>query len=285
MSASPSVVITGCSSGIGLATALEMKSRGWTVFATARKESDLTRLKEEGLTPLELDLASETSITSCVDQLKELCGGVPDALVNNAGFGHPGALEDVSRADMRKQFEANVFGLLDLTNQLLPGMIRRGHGRIVHVSSVVGRVSLPFMGIYSASKFAVEAIADAQRVELDQTGVQVSLVEPGPIVTKFFNNASASGDALLQTKESRFSELYKKELQERDPASPKPFSLPPEAVAKKIAHALTSSRPKRRYKVTLPAHLGAFLSRVAPDALIDTILIRELRSRKKSISS
>ena len=285
MSASPSVVITGCSSGIGLATALEMKSRGWTVFATARKESDLTRLKEEGLTPLELDLASETSITSCVDQLKELCGDVPDALVNNAGFGHPGALEDVSRADMRKQFEANVFGLLDLTNQLLPGMIRRGHGRIVHVSSVVGRVSLPFMGIYSASKFAVEAIADAQRVELDQTGVQVSLVEPGPIVTKFFNNASASGDALLQTKESRFSELYKKELQERDPASPKLFSLPPEAVAKKIAHALTSSRPKRRYKVTLPAHLGAFLSRVAPDALIDTILIRELRSRKKSISS
>lgn len=285
MSDSPTVLITGCSSGIGLATALEMKRRGWAVWATARKSEDLAELQKQGLNPVELDVTSETSLQTCCDTVTSQCGGVLDALVNNAGFGHPGALEDISLEDMRKQFEVNVFGLLELTNRFLPGMIQRGSGRVVHVSSVVGRVSLPFMGIYSASKFAVEAIADAQRVELDRTGVRVSLVEPGPIVTKFFNNASASGDSLLQTKESRFTKLYQQELKQRDPASPKPFALPPEAVANKIAHALTSSRPRRRYKVTLPAHLGAFLSRVGPDSLLDAILIRELRNRKKSISS
>jgi short-subunit dehydrogenase len=225
-------------------------------------------------------MGSEESVKACAEQVLSLLGGAPDGLVNNAGYGHPGALEDVTREDMRRQFEVNVFGLLDLTNRFLPAMIKRGSGRVVHISSVVGRVSLPFMGIYSASKFAVEAIADAQRVELDRTGIHVSLVEPGPIVTRFYNNASTSGDSLLHTPDSRFAELYQKELQERDPAKPKPFALPPEAVAKKIAHALTANRPRKRYKVTLPAHLGALMSRLAPDGLIDAILKHELRSRK-----
>lgn len=279
MKDSPSVLITGCSSGIGRAAALEMKSRGWRVLATARKEEDLNSLESDGLEPVEVDVGSDASVAACAERALQLLDGAPDGLVNNAGFGHPGALEDVSREDMRRQFEVNVFGLLDLTNRLLPGMIERGSGRIVHVSSVVGRMSLPFMGIYSASKFAVEAIADAQRVELDRTGVVVSLVEPGPIVTRFFNNATSSGDALLGKTESRFSPLYQKELSDRDPAQPKPFALPPEAVARKIAHALTVSSPRKRYKVTLPAHLGAWMSRLAPDALIDFLLKMELRKR------
>ena len=279
MNTTPSVLLTGCSSGIGLAAALEMKNQGWRVLATARKTEDLEFLEGKDLEPVRLDLNSDDSVRTCVEEVQSRLEGPPDALVNNAGFGHPGALEDVSRDDMRRQFEVNVFGLLDLTNRFLPGMIQRGSGRIVHVSSVVGRVSLPFMGIYSASKFAVEAIADAQRVELDQTGVKVSLVEPGPIVTRFFDNATSSGEPLLQHTESRFSELYQREMEEKDPTSPKPFALPPEAVAKKIAHALTSPRPKIRYKVTLPAHLGALLSRIAPHGVIDAILKRELRNR------
>ena len=281
MSEPLSVLITGCSSGIGRAAALEMKQRGWRVLATARKESDLSSLKGDDLEPLHLDVGSEESVATCATQVLEMLGGSPDGLVNNAGFGHPGALEDISREAMRHQFEVNVFGLLDLTNRFLPGMIERGSGRVVHVSSVVGRVSLPFMGIYSASKFAVEALADAQRVEWDRTGVQVSLVEPGPIVTRFFDNATASSPKLAVHPDSRFSALYQKELKERDPATPKPFALPPEAVAKKVAHALSNPRPRKRYKVTLPAYLGAMMSRFAPDGMIDMILRHELRSRSQ----
>jgi len=282
MSDSPTVLITGCSSGIGLAAALEMKTRGWSVWATARKPEDMQRLREQGFNALELDVADPESIGQAVSDLREATDGKLKALVNNAGFGQPGALEDLSRDQMRYQFEVNVFGLQDLTNQLLPDLMKNGDARIVHISSVVGRVALPFLGIYSASKFAVEAMADAQRVELDGTGVHVSLVEPGPIVTKFSVNAVDQGTELLQGTETRFRDLYTEGLDQRKNAGgTKPFALPPEAVAKKIAHALTSNRPRCRYKVTFPAYLGAVLSRVAPDSLIDAILTRELRKRKK----
>ena len=281
-----SVLITGCSSGIGLAAAREMRDRGWSVWATARKDEDLDRLREESLHPLRLDVADPDSVASAVHTLLEECGGVPLGLVNNAGYGRPGALEDLDRAGMRHQFEVNVFGLMDLTNRLLPEMIQRGEGRVVHVSSVVGRVALPFMGVYSASKFAVEALADAQRVELDRTGVRVGLVEPGPITTRFTHNAVQRGGSALEGKTSRFAKLYTHELnQGGSNKDAKPFALPPEAVARKIAHALTSSRPRRRYPVTLPAHLGAWMSRLAPDALIDFILARELRARARAAST
>ena len=284
MSESPTVLITGCSSGIGLAAAMEMKTRGWSVWATARKPEDLEQLRGQGLHALELDMADPKSNEHAVHILREATGGSLKALVNNAGFGQPGALEDLSRDQMRQQFEVNVFGLQELTNRLLPDLTAEGDGRLVHVSSVVGRVALPFMGIYSASKFAVEAMADAQRVELDGTGVKVCLVEPGPIVTRFSVNAVDQGAEALLKVNSRFQDLYKQGLDERKNAgSTKPFALPPEAVAKKIAHALTSKRPRRRYKVTFPAYLGSVLSRAAPDALIDAILIRELRKRKKGV--
>lgn len=280
MKESPSVLITGTSSGIGLAAALEMQRRGWTVFAAARKQEDLADLTSRGLIPVHLDVTDAPSIDRAVSEVLNQCEGRLSGLVNNAGFGQPGAVEDLPLDAMRSQFEVNVFGLQNLTNRFLPGMIQQGHGRIVQISSVVGRVALPFMGIYSASKFAVEALADAQRVELTGTGVRLSLVEPGPITTRFSKNAVSSTRGVLAVENSRFSELYQKELADRaGEREPRAFALPPEAVARKIAHALTSPRPRRRYKVTFPAHLGAFMSRAAPDALIDWILARELRKR------
>lgn len=280
MTNTPSVLITGTSSGIGLAAALEMKQRGWTVFAAARKQVDLADLESQGLIPVHLDVADTASIDQAVTDVLAQCDGQLTGLVNNAGFGQPGAIEDLSLDAMRTQFEVNVFGLQVLTNRFLPGMIQQGHGRIVQISSVVGRISLPFMGMYSASKFAVEALADAQRVELTGTGVRLSLVEPGPITTHFSKNAISSTHSGLSAEHSRFADLYKKEFADRaSDRDPRPFSLPPEAVARKIAHALTSPRPRRRYKVTFPAYLGAFMSRAAPDALIDWILARELRKR------
>jgi short-subunit dehydrogenase len=286
MSTSHTVLITGCSSGIGLAAALEMKQRGWSVWATARKPEDLDQLLQQGLQALELDVAEVNSIETAVKTLREATGGHLKALVNNAGFGQPGALEDLTRDQMRHQFEVNVFGLLDLTNRLLPDLIAEGDARIVHVSSVVGRVALPFMGIYSASKFAVEAMADVQRVELDGTGIQVSLVEPGPIRTRFSSNAVARGAPALEGNSSRFSDLYSKTLEARKVENgAAPFALPPEAVAKKIAHALTARSPRKRYKVTLPAHFGALASRCFPDAWIDGILRRELRKQRSGTNS
>jgi NAD(P)-dependent dehydrogenase (short-subunit alcohol dehydrogenase family) len=276
-----SVLITGSSSGIGLASARDLKQRGWRVFASARKAEDVDSLRAEGFDSIQLDVADSDSIRRAVEELRSATGGRLMGLVNNAGYGQPGALEDLSRDAMRRQFEVNVFGLQELTNAVLPLMLPFGAGRIVHISSVVGRVALPFMGIYSASKFAVEALADAQRVELERTGIRISLVEPGPIVTRFSRNAVAATPGFLPMTDSRFAGLYAKELLTREnPERQKAFSLPPEAVARAIAHALSSPRPKRRYKVTLPAHLGAFLSRFAPDALIDAILCGELRRRK-----
>lgn len=278
MSGSPVVLITGCSSGIGLAAAEHLRSLGWTVRPTARKPADLDMLRARGFDPVALDVMSSDSIRAAV----AAAGDRIDGLVNNAGYGQPGALEDLTRDAMRRQFETNVFGLQELTNAVLPGMLARKHGRIVHISSVVGRVALPFLGIYSASKFAVEALADAQRVELRNTGVRVSLVEPGPIITRFSENAVGMTRDDVNLDGSRFGDLYRKELASRaGPKRTKPFALPPEAVARKIAHALTARRPRTRYHVTLPASLGAALSRLAPDPLIDGILGGELDKRLK----
>ena len=278
--AQPVVLITGCSSGIGLAAALHMRTLGWRVFPTARKPEDMNMLANKGFSPLALDMGDSASIQACIESLRRQTDNRLDGLVNNAGYGQPGALEDLDRDAMRRQFEVNVFGLQELTNLAIPLLLHRKQARIVHISSVVGRVALPFMGIYSASKFAVEALADAQRVELSGTGIRLSLVEPGPIVTRFSENAIGQTSPQLPQSSARFQKLYDKELALRTTReAPKPFSLPPEAVARKIAHALTAASPRKRYKVTLPAYLGAALSRVAPDFLLDAILCRELKQR------
>lgn len=278
---SKSVVVTGCSSGIGLATAELLRDHGWTVFPTARKVEDLDALEAKGFKAIQLDVTSSISIEATVDQVLSLTDGKLGAVVNNAGFGMPGAIQDLTRDAMRQQFEVNVFGLQELTNRLIPIFRKQGCGRIVNISSVVGRISLPFMGIYSASKFALEAISDAQRVELSRDQISVSLVEPGPIRTRFSTNCAGQGEEKLDVTGSMFGAAYKQYFEKRRNGgmSQDPFRLPPEAVAKKIFHALESPRPKIRYKVTIPAYLGDWAARFMPDGLIDRVMIDHVKKR------
>jgi short-subunit dehydrogenase len=276
-----SVLVTGCSSGIGLATAELLRSKGWMVFPTARKSGDIEALNAAGFDAIELDVGSSESIASAVESLLEKTGGKLGAVVNNAGFGMPGAIEDLTRDAMRQQFEINLFGLQELTNGLVPVFRAQGCGRIVNISSVVGRISLPFMGIYSASKFALEAVSDALRVELSMDRIGVSIIEPGPIRTRFSTNCAGQGEEKLDTDHSRYGPAYKRYFEKRRNGgmSEDRFRLPPEAVAEKVLHALESPRPKLRYCVTVPAHLGSLASRFVPAPLIDRLLVRHVKKR------
>ena len=276
-----SVLVTGCSSGIGRATAELLRSKGWKVFPTARKPADLESLRQAGFNAIELDVTSSESISVAVQTVLGETGGKLGAVVNNAGFGMPGAIEDLTRGAMRYQFEVNLFGLQELTNRLIPVFREQGRGRIVNVSSVVGKLSLPFMGIYSASKFALEAVSDALRVELSQDGIGVSLVEPGPIRTRFSSNCAGQGEEKLDTDWSKFGGAYKQYFAKRRTGgvSEGRFRLPPEAVANKILHALESPRPKIRYCVTLPAYLGSWAARFVPAAMIDHVMVGHVKKR------
>ncbi|MCX6996246.1 MAG: SDR family NAD(P)-dependent oxidoreductase [Kiritimatiellaeota bacterium] len=270
---SRSVLITGCSTGIGLATARLLRERGWRVIPTARKPAHLDQLRAEGFSPIALDMADSGAVGAAADAALQLADGRPGALVNNAGYGQPGALEDLSRAAMRHQFEVNVLGLQDLTNRFIPLFRRQGFGRIVNISSVLGRIPLPLMGIYVASKYAVEGLSDTLRVELRGSGVAVAIVEPGPIATDFGPTAAAYGWKHLTGAQSPFAELYRKMAAgERAPKTRDRFTAPPAAVAEKIRHALESPRPRRRYPVTPVAWAGALLRRLAPDALVDRLV-------------
>jgi NAD(P)-dependent dehydrogenase (short-subunit alcohol dehydrogenase family) len=274
-----SVLITGCSSGIGLATAHLLRTRGWQVMASARKTADVARLKSAGFDAVLLDVADEASVAEGAAQTLRHFEGRLGALVNNAGYSEAGALEDLSRAALRQQFEVNVIGLQDLTNRVLPTLLAQGWGRIVHISSVLGRVVIPIQGAYCASKHAVEALADAQRVELHGTGVGLSLVEPGPIVTEFRRNAAAHATGRVGSP-SAFASYYEKEIPRRlKQRAQGSLSLPPEAVARKIAHALESPRPRARYKVTLPAYVAPVVRALASDGFYDWFAARRLPRR------
>lgn len=278
------VLLTGCSSGIGWGSAHVLREAGWVVYPTARKLADLERLRDAGFAAIELDVSSPESVAGAVETYLQAVDGVPGALINNAGFGQPGAIEDLSREAVRYQFEVNVVGLHDLTQRLAPIFRAQGKGRIVQVSSVVGRLALPFLGVYSASKFAVEAMADALRVELSGSGVGVSLIEPGPIATEFRTNAVAKADEHVKAEESSFGAFYMKEMvarRDRQKKAHDSFRLPPEAVGRKMLHALTSPHPKRRYCVTLPAYMGAMLRRFAPYSLTDALLARQVHARNQ----
>jgi short-subunit dehydrogenase len=276
-----SVLVTGCSSGIGLATAEHLRASGWTVYPTARKMSDLEDLKAAGFDAIKLDVTSNDSIHTAVDWVLAKNDGKLGALVNNAGYGMPGAIQDLSRDAMRYQFEVNLFGLQELTNTCIPVFRKQGGGRIVNISSVVGRLALPFMGIYSASKFALEAVSDAQRIELSPDHISVSLVEPGPIHTRFSTNCAGQGEEKLDTESSTFGAAYKQYFDKRRNGgmAEDRFRLPPEAVAKKIRHALESSKPKIRYKVTVPAYMGDLAARFVPAALIDRMMVKHVKKR------
>jgi NAD(P)-dependent dehydrogenase (short-subunit alcohol dehydrogenase family) len=275
MTSRRALLITGCSSGIGYHCAHAMAARGWRVFATARNTEDVERLTGEGLEALALDLDDPASIHAAVDEVLARTGGTLDALFNNGAYGQPGAVEDLSRDALRAQFETNVFGWLELTNRVLPAMRAQGHGRIVQNSSVLGLVALKWRGAYNASKFAIEGLTDTLRLELAGSGVHVSLIEPGPIASRFRDNAMAAFDRHVDRERSPHKAYYERmENRRRKPQKPTPFTLGPEAVQKRLVHALESPHPRRRYPVTFPTYLFAALRRVLPARALDRILAR-----------
>ena len=270
-----SILITGCSSGIGHCVATGLASRGYRVFATARREQDVERLNAAGLESLRLDHADSESIHRAVDEILARTGGRLDALFNNGAYGQPGAVEDLTREALRAQFETNLFGWHELTNRVLPVMRRQGHGRIVYNSSVLGFVALPFRGAYNASKFALEGLVDTLRLELRGSGIHVSLVEPGPIESRFRANALLAYQRHIDPDSSVHRERYRRLEQRLVTEGPVvPFTLPPEAVLKKVIHALESRRPRARYSVTFPTYLFAVLKRVLTTRALDRILAR-----------
>jgi NAD(P)-dependent dehydrogenase (short-subunit alcohol dehydrogenase family) len=269
------ILITGCSSGIGLCAARGLRARGWRVFATARQAADVERLQAEGLASLPLDLRDSASIQTAVTTVLEQTGGRLDALFNNGAYGQPGAVEDLSRAALREQFETNLFGTQELTNQVIPAMRRQGGGRILYNSSVLGLVALPYRGAYVASKFALEGLADTLRLELAGTGIHICLIEPGPILSRFRDNAHVAYLRHIRPETSPHRAKYlamEARLLKEGPAAP--FTLPPEAVLKRVIHALESPRPRARYPVTVPTYLFAFLRRLLPTRALDAILRR-----------
>ncbi|WP_295577962.1 SDR family oxidoreductase [uncultured Lamprocystis sp.] len=270
-----SVLITGCSSGIGHTCAHGLARRGWRVIASARQAADVARLRDEGLTALQLDLDDPQSIERAVEQTLAHTGGTLDALFNNGAYGLPGAVEDLTRAALRAQLETNLLGWHDLTCRVIPIMRRQGHGRIVQNSSILGLMPLPYRGAYVASKFALEGLTDTLRLELAGSGIQVSLIEPGPILSRFRENAHRAFKARIDTEHSVHREAYRRaetRLLKEGPAQP--FTLPPEAVLKKLIHALESRRPRPRYYVTFPTHLFGFLRRVLSSRAMDWVILR-----------
>lgn len=268
-----SILITGCSSGIGLCVAEGLAARGYRVFATARKVQDVSMLQAKGLEALQLDLDDSTSIQTAVDEVLTRTGGRLEALFNNAGYGQPGAVEDLSRSALRAQFETNLFGMIELTNRVIPVMRRQAGGRIIINSSLLGYVALAFRGAYNASKFAIEGITDTLRLELRGSGVHVALVEPGPIKSRFRANAFSLYQRNIDAGQSFHRDTYHALEQRLTKAGPvAPFTLGPEAVLEKVIHALESPRPKRRYYVTQPAYFLAYCKRLLPQAILDRIL-------------
>ncbi|GAB6140098.1 SDR family oxidoreductase [Methylosoma difficile] len=267
------ILITGCSTGIGYTTAVELKKRGHFVIATARKADDVARLAQEGFTALPLDLTDSNSIRAAVEAALSLADGKIDALFNNGAYGQPGAVEDLSRAALREQFETNFFGTHELTNLLIPIMRRQGHGRIIYNSSILGLVAMTYRGAYNASKFALEGLADTLRLELHNTGIHICLVEPGPILSDFRKNAMAQYAKNIDASRSFHKETYQAmeaRLQKEGPAAP--FTLPATAVAEKVIHAVEARKPKSRYYVTFPTYLFAYLKRILPTSWLDALV-------------
>ena len=272
------ILITGCSTGIGYETAHLLRLRGYRVFATARKESDVAQLLKEGFEACQLDLDSTDSIAEALDWVLDKTGGTLYALFNNGAYGQPGAVEDLTRDVLRQQLESNLLGWHDLTCKVLPIMRKQGYGRIIQNSSVLGLITLKYRGAYNCSKFALEGLTDTLRQELHGSNIFVSLVEPGPISSQFRVNAYNAFKENIDTENSAHKEVYaavNKRLSKQDvERGNDPFTLEPEAVVKRVIHALESRRPKERYYVTFPTYLFAYLRRFLSARWLDHILRR-----------
>ncbi|MGL4396452.1 MAG: SDR family NAD(P)-dependent oxidoreductase [Hyphomicrobium sp.] len=268
-----SILITGCSSGIGLDAVRTLKARGWRVIATARTAEALDRLRRhEYVEALPLELMDPGSIATCAITALDMTGGKLGAIFNNAAYGQPGAVEDLSPAVLREQLEVNLIGTHDLTRRIIPAMRRNGAGRIVQCSSVLGFVAAPYRGAYCASKFALEALSTAMRIELAGSGINVSLIEPGPIRSRFVETALAKFKRNIDIEASPHRDAYVARLAGMEAGGKETFKLEPAAVSKRLVHALESTRPRRRYYVTTPTYLAAIGQRILPPALNEIFL-------------
>ncbi|WP_455208563.1 SDR family NAD(P)-dependent oxidoreductase [Kaarinaea lacus] len=276
------VLITGCSSGIGYCVAMGLHERGYQVFATARNQRDVDMLRQQGLNALLLDLDNSQSIKNCVSRVLAQTDGRIDVLFNNGAYGQPGAVEDLRRDVMRAQLETNLLGTMELTNLVIPAMRQHGFGRIIQNSSILGLISLPYRGAYNASKYALEGLSDTLRMELHGTNIRVVLIEPGPIVSQFRKNAFDYYKKNINRDASAHRDTYQRMEQRLTKAGPAaPFTLPPDAVLKKVLHAIESAKPKTRYYVTFPTYLLATLKRVLPHAALDRVLLKISRNENK----
>lgn len=269
------ILITGCSSGIGYCVAKGLHERGYRVFATARKKVDVEKLSVEGLESFRLDLNDSNSIHFAFEEVMRRTNGELFALFNNGAFGLPGAVEDLNRDALRTQFETNVFGWQELTNLAILVMRRQGYGRIIQNSSVLGFVSMPYRGAYNASKYAIEGLSDTLRLELKGTNIYVSLIEPGPIASRFRSNAVRALEKYIDIENSVHREKYQGVLARLNKPGPAvPFTLPPEAVLKRVISALESEKPQPRYYVTFPTYLFGVLKRLLSTRMLDAILAK-----------
>jgi NAD(P)-dependent dehydrogenase (short-subunit alcohol dehydrogenase family) len=269
------IIVTGCSSGIGAYCARALKSEGWRVFATVRREEDRQSLEAEGIETLLMDYTMPDTIAALVDTVIERTGGRIDALFNNGAYGQPGAVEDLSTDVLRQQFETNFFGWHELTRRVIPVMRRNGQGRIVNCSSILGLVPYRYRGAYTASKFALEGLTVTMRMELEGTGIHVSLIEPGPIASKFTATGLLKVHENIDLSGSPHAAQYQKQLKRLDGRGPvNRHKLGPEAVHAVLVKALTAARPKPHYLVTKPAKQGAFLKRLLPADLFYRLMRR-----------
>lgn len=274
--AQKSILITGCSSGIGDCAAQNLRAAGWRVFAACRQQEDCDRLIGEGFESPRLDYTEPETIHTALNEVLEATGGTLDALFNNGAHGTPGAVEDLPTDALRAIFEANFFGWHELTRAVIPVMRAQGRGRIIQCSSVLGFVTLPWRGAYNATKFALEGLTDTLRVEMRGTNIHVILIEPGPVTSKIRQNSIPHFERWIDWQASPRRTQYEKSLHKRlyKKSGPDPFELSPEAVFKKLRHALESHNPKPRYYVTTPTYVMGFFKRALPTRALDWILAR-----------
>ncbi|MCX4190721.1 SDR family NAD(P)-dependent oxidoreductase [Methylophaga sp. OBS3] len=267
------ILITGCSSGIGLEAAKLLHDRGHKVVASVRNEKDIKQFNDLGIPCVILDLDCDNSIQQGLEESLSLLDGRIDALFNNGAYGQPGAVEDLTRDVLQAQFNTNLFGTQVLTNAVIKVMRQQGHGRIIYNSSVLGLIALPYRGAYNASKFALEGLADTLRLELRGTGIEVSLIEPGPILSQFRANAFAKYQQNIDKTNSAHRQIYQameNRLTKSGPAAP--FTLPASAVVDKLIHAVEAKRPQLGYYVTFPTYLLGTLKRILPGRALDWVL-------------
>lgn len=270
------ILITGCSSGIGYAAAHVLRERGWKVFASCRQTRDCERLAAEGFDAPQLDYTDPSSIAAALDHVLEQTGGTLDALYNNGAHATPGAVEDLPTDALREIFESNFFGWHELTHKIIPVMRAQGHGRIIQCSSVLGLVTMPWRGAYNSTKFALEGLTDTLRIELRDTPIHVTLIEPGPITSNIRANSIPHFERWIDWKSSARKAQYESALLDRlyTARGPDRFELPPQAVVDKLIHALEADRPRPRYYVTTPTRISGILKRILPTRALDWVLSR-----------